>query len=472
VLGQYRFTARTQRGGTEYFDSAWRRTHVSHDEKGFVRRWCPSGSMEVLRYRPDGKLEARLVQRRAGQGLGDGIAWTTRYTYSLKGDLLQVDDSLRGTTRFEVDRAHRLSAELTHDNQRLSYTHDSADNLVELAGQRISIGKGNLVASTPEESFQHDDRERVSRRLSRDGSSTSYVYDTFDMLLSAERRSPTDKVEWRFEAEYDALGQRVLTKSKDGKREFFWDHDRLSAEILPDGRLRVFQYASRGALTPLGFVEYEGRDEDPRTGKSYSVFSDPVGMPLCIEDEQAKVVWWADRVDPFGAVTVREGAELEYNLRWPGHYFDAVTGLHYNRYRYYDPKLGRYLQSDPVGHDGSPTNLYAYCSNPLVNVDVLGLEHGGKTNKSAKDGGEHEGVERTARPANEEEVSPITGKKVEKAAEVIEYKDKNGVIAGRSRPHEGRSQRAPRAARGGQQRRQYRCPTGRPEPNRQARLGG
>ena len=39
-------------------------------------------------------------------------------------------------------------------------------------------------------------------------------------------------------------------------------------------------------------------------------------------------------------------------MRWPEHYFDAETGLHDNRFRTYSPKLGRYLQSDPVGIAG------------------------------------------------------------------------------------------------------------------------
>jgi RHS repeat-associated protein len=59
--------------------------------------------------------------------------------------------------------------------------------------------------------------------------------------------------------------------------------------------------------------------------------------------------------------------------RWPGHYYDPETGLHYNRWRYYDPTLGRYLQSDPLGYAGSPVNLYAYAPNPPVQVDLLGL---------------------------------------------------------------------------------------------------
>ena len=59
-------------------------------------------------------------------------------------------------------------------------------------------------------------------------------------------------------------------------------------------------------------------------------------------------------------------------LRFPGHYYDAETGLHDNRFRSYSPELGRYLQSDPLGLAGG-ANLYAYPSNPLTDVDLLGL---------------------------------------------------------------------------------------------------
>ncbi|MCA9579177.1 MAG: RHS repeat-associated core domain-containing protein, partial [Myxococcales bacterium] len=61
-------------------------------------------------------------------------------------------------------------------------------------------------------------------------------------------------------------------------------------------------------------------------------------------------------------------------LRFPGHYHDATTGLHCNRFRYYSPELGRYLESDPVGIQGG-LNLYGYCAdgNPLRDVDLRGL---------------------------------------------------------------------------------------------------
>ncbi|MBC3778079.1 RNase A-like domain-containing protein, partial [Pseudomonas sp. SWRI99] len=59
-------------------------------------------------------------------------------------------------------------------------------------------------------------------------------------------------------------------------------------------------------------------------------------------------------------------------LRFQGQYFDAESGLHYNRHRYYDPRLGRYLTPDPVKLAGG-VNQYQYVPNPTGWVDPLGL---------------------------------------------------------------------------------------------------
>lgn len=58
----------------------------------------------------------------------------------------------------------------------------------------------------------------------------------------------------------------------------------------------------------------------------------------------------------------------------PGQYYDNETGLNYNYYRDYDPAIGRYIQSDPIGLDGG-LNTYVYAeSRPTDVYDPDGLE--------------------------------------------------------------------------------------------------
>jgi RHS repeat-associated protein len=70
-------------------------------------------------------------------------------------------------------------------------------------------------------------------------------------------------------------------------------------------------------------------------------------------------------------------AKLVYNIRFPGQYYQAETGLNQNVFRDYDPAVGRYVESDPIGLDGG-VSTYAYADgNPIGESDATGLDPDG-----------------------------------------------------------------------------------------------
>lgn len=102
----------------------------------------------------------------------------------------------------------------------------------------------------------------------------------------------------------------------------------------------------------------------------YFVHTDHLGTPQEITDKDRTTLWEA-MFNPYGEGLVKT-ALLENNVRMPGQYYDAESGLHYNYFRDYDPKTGRYIQSDPIGQAGG-LNTYSYAfGKPETYTDPTG----------------------------------------------------------------------------------------------------
>jgi len=76
--------------------------------------------------------------------------------------------------------------------------------------------------------------------------------------------------------------------------------------------------------------------------------------------------------DSFGNLAASTGTLIN-PFQYAGRDFDSEDGLHYNRHRFYDSNVGRFISGDPTGFSGG-INFYHYVGNsPVGNVDPLGL---------------------------------------------------------------------------------------------------
>lgn len=112
----------------------------------------------------------------------------------------------------------------------------------------------------------------------------------------------------------------------------------------------------------------------------FYVHTDHLNTPRRISRPADNVILWRWDSDPFGTTAANEDPDgdtnlFAYSLRFPGQYFDAESGLHYNYLRDgYDSAVGRYTQSDPIGLKAG-INTYGYVfQNPLAFSDPRGLE--------------------------------------------------------------------------------------------------
>ncbi|MCH5501586.1 RHS repeat-associated core domain-containing protein, partial [Pseudomonas syringae] len=167
---------------------------------------------------------------------------------------------------------------------------------------------------------------------------------------------------------YDAFGRRI-EKTVDGHTtEFLWQGERLIAESA-DNRYRTYIYEP-GTFRPLAMLDGEG----PLKATPFYYQLDHLGTPQELTDYSGEIMWSA-KYRAYGNLATLDIAEIDNPLRFQGQYFDAETGLHYNRHRYYNPGTGRFLTPDPIKLAGGLNN-YQYVPNPTGWVDPLGLIFG------------------------------------------------------------------------------------------------
>ena len=141
----------------------------------------------------------------------------------------------------------------------------------------------------------------------------------------------------------------------------------------------------KAANDEIKSAERESWEDEPELIPNMQVYhyhNDHLGTPNELTNQQGEVVWLAD-YEAWGntAKVVWRKEKLEQlqvsadelqPIRFQGQSFDENTGLHYNRYRYFDPDLGMFISRDPIGLVGG-NNVFQYAPNPISWIDPWGL---------------------------------------------------------------------------------------------------
>ncbi len=311
-------------------------------------------------YDEQGRLQAHAVNQQSSP------LYLRHYSYAVNGNLASIADSRLGQRSYYYDALDRLTR-VRHSRDELpeTYAHDPAGNLLMQDRPGPSQITGNRLLMQGDRHYDYDAFGNLicERRGTAHKLVTEYRYDCQHRLIGLTR-SDGKTASYR----YDAFGRRI-SKTVDGATtEFFWQGDNLVAESS-QSEYRSYVYEP-GTFRPLALLDGKG----PKKACPFYYQNDHLGTPLELTDYSGEIVWSA-QYDAYGkvaAVTLAAEEYLDQPLRFQGQYFDAESGLHYNRHRYYDPRLGRYLTSDPVKLAGG-LNQYQYTPNPTGWVDPLGL---------------------------------------------------------------------------------------------------
>ncbi|MDM0031355.1 RHS repeat-associated core domain-containing protein [Variovorax sp. J22P271] len=165
---------------------------------------------------------------------------------------------------------------------------------------------------------------------------------------------------------------RINSERGYGMTTFGWDGDALAWECSARALVH-YLYEPGASFVPMVQLRREARGNQWGPQRLAWYQCGHLGTPMELTDDKGKIVWEGD-YKAFGKAKATSFDGFTNNIRFQGQYFDEETGMHYNRYRYYNPGAGRYISKDPIGLNGG-SNQFGYVGgNPLSYTDPTGLE--------------------------------------------------------------------------------------------------
>ena len=296
-------------------------------------------------------------------------AFTLHVARDAVGDITAIGNAVGAnpaTETYAYDPLERLTTIRAADGSALtSLTYNKTGDRLSKTGSGLATGAYSYNPNTHQliaagNAARSVDADGNTTAVSEAGSTYSFSYNDRNRVAMVKLGdSPIATYA------YNALNQRVQKTVNGTATRFVYDEaSRLMGEYGEQSREYIW----------LGNVPVAVIDTSGSTRTVNYITADGLNTPRAISDSQGQTIWqWAYASNAWGEQAPTSNG-YTFNLRFPGQYFDAETGLFYNVNRELDPATGRYTQVDPIGYAGGQWSLYGYVNNnPLDEIDPSGL---------------------------------------------------------------------------------------------------
>jgi RHS repeat-associated protein len=298
---------------------------------------------------------------------------TTRtVSYDAPGNLVWYADSSHQSVTscfFVCGGYHCTSSTQASFVDSTRYTFDSVGNRKDPSAPNGGLDSANHLRRWQNLRMDYDAAGNMTAKRTLSWTDTTKILRTDSLFWSAlgrldsvRTRDSSNTLTGRVGFGYDGWGRRVRKSTANFTGRYLWDGHALLAllDTLGNGVAAYTYYPGMDNVASV--LRHDHGDSSYYYVQDYSRNV----LALLAQTSAGVKIDNQYRYDPFGNVQGNASDTIPNSLQFAGREYDTETQLYYDRARYIDPAVGRFVSEDPIGLNGG-NNLYTLVGNDPVN---------------------------------------------------------------------------------------------------------